>query len=99
MDVSFTDSLAVQMMMQSLYADNSISYTINLPPELNISEETMEKELMVALPLLKGTTVFPEKSRKNAPIQPLTREQFENYTGRKESSQVEDVCKNGCPAF
>jgi ribonucleoside-triphosphate reductase len=98
-DVSFSDSLNVQKMFQELYADNSISFTINMLPEKMPNEEEMEALLMEALPSLKGTTVFPEKSRKNSPIQPVTKEQFESFTGRKETIQVEDVCKNGCPVF
>lgn len=98
-DVSFSDSLNVQQMFQEVYADNAISFTINMLPEKMPSEEEMEELLIKALPNLKGTTVFPEKSRKNSPIQPVTKEQFDSYTGRKEIIQVEDVCKNGCPAF
>lgn len=96
-DLSFNDSLCVQMMLQEHYADNAVSYTINLPAEINISEEMMEQQLMMALPYLKGTTVFPDKSRKNAPIQPVTKEQFDAYKGRKEVTQIEDECKYGCP--
>lgn len=96
-DVSFSDCLKVQEMLQTYYADNSISYTINMQVETMPSEEEMEKLLISALPNLKGTTVFPDKSRKNAPFQPLTREEFESYKGRKEITMVEDVCQNGCP--
>lgn len=96
-EIPFADSLAVQKMFQTLYADNAISFTINMLPERMPSEEVMEAQLMEVLPFLKGTTVFPEKSRKNSPIQPVTKEQFDSFTGRKEISQVEDVCKTGCP--
>jgi adenosylcobalamin-dependent ribonucleoside-triphosphate reductase len=99
-DISFGDSLNVQKMFQEFYADNAISFTINMLPEKMPSEEDMERMLIEALPNLKGTTVFPEKSRKNSPIQPVTKAQFEAYTGRKETIQVESECKNGsCPAF
>ena len=96
-DISFQDSLNVQKMFQDHYADNSISFTINMLPERMPSEEDMEAQLVAMLPSLKGTTVFPEKSRKNSPIQPVTKAQFDSYTGRKEVSQVEAVCKTGCP--
>lgn len=96
-DIPLETSLKVQAMLQEHYADNAISYTVNLRPEDMGSEVEMEKTLMAHLPYLKGTTIFPEKSRKNAPIQPITKEQFEAYQGRKEISQVEDVCKGGCP--
>ena len=96
-DIPFEVSLKVQAMLQEQYADNAISYTVNLRPEDMGTEQDMERNLMTHLPFLKGTTIFPEKSRKNAPIQPLTKAQFDAYTGRKEISQVEDVCKGGCP--
>lgn len=96
-DIPFETSLKVQAMLQEHYADNAISYTVNLRPEDMGTETEMEKILMAHLPYLKGTTIFPEKSRKNAPIQPITREQFDAYQGRKEISQVEDACKGGCP--
>jgi ribonucleotide reductase alpha subunit len=96
-DVGFYDSLQVQKMLQRVWADNSVSYTINLPANFEMSEDVMEDYLMEALPHLKGTTVFPNKSRKNSPFQPITKDEFEFYQGRKEVFQVEDECRGGCP--
>lgn len=96
-DISFENSLKVQQMLQSVYADNAVSYTINLPADFHMSEEQMTALLTEALPYLKGTTVFPNKSRKNAPFQPLTKQEWEAYDGRKEVFQVEDECRGGCP--
>lgn len=96
-DIQFSDSLKVQQMLQEHYCDNAISYTINLLPSMMPSEEDMEAELIKFLPLLKGTTIFPEKSRKNSPIQPITKEQFDSYTGPKQIMQVEEECKGACP--
>lgn len=96
-DIPFEDSLRVQEMFQELYADNSISFTINMTPDRVPSEEEMEATLFKYMPKLKGTTVYVEKSRKNSPIQPVTKAIFDAYTGQKEIQQVEDECKNGCP--
>ena len=96
-DISFEDALNVQKMFQTEYCDNAVSFTVNLEPDRMPSEEEMERILIDVLPYLKGTTAFPNKSRKNAPIQPLTQEQFDAYTGRKEVTQVEDQCLGGCP--
>ena len=96
-DISLGDSLRVQKMLQQVYADNAISYTINLPSDFGMAEEVMEDYLMEFLPHLKGTTVFPNKSRRNAPFQPITRAEFEAYQGRKEVFQVESECRGGCP--
>jgi adenosylcobalamin-dependent ribonucleoside-triphosphate reductase len=96
-EISFADSLAVQAMLQEVWANNSISHTINLPLEKMGTEEEMEEMLMSFHSRLKGTTIFPDKSRRNAPLQRLTREQFEKHAGRKEISMVEVECVGGCP--
>lgn len=96
-EIELEDSLGTQAMFQSVYADNAISFTINMPEEKMPTEDEMEKSIIEALPFLKGTTFFPEKSRKNAPYQKLTAEEWDAYQGRKETIQVEDECKNGCP--
>ena len=97
--VPFLDSLKVQAMFQELYADNAVSFTINLPPDLqNLSEEEMERQLVEVLPKLKGTTVYVDKSRKNAPFQAVTKEEFDAYPGPKQVTMVEEVCKGAaCP--
>lgn len=97
-DVTLEDSLSIQAMLQEVYVDNSISFTINMRPEDMPSEEEMEAQFIEFLPRIKGTTFFPEKSRKNTPIQPLTKEEFDSYKGRKEVTMVEFECKGACPA-
>lgn len=96
-EIALEDSLQTQAMFQDCYADNAISFTINMPEEKMPTEEEMERLFFEVLPSIKGTTFFPEKSRKNAPYQKLTKEEWDAYTGRKEVVQVEDECKNGCP--
>ncbi len=97
-DIDFETSLKTQAMFQEVYVDNAISFTIGLRPEDMPNEEDMEALLIRYLPHLKGTTVFPDRSRKNAPIQPLTREEFAAYTGRKQITMVEQECRGACPA-
>jgi ribonucleoside-triphosphate reductase len=96
-DISFEDSLRVQAMFQELYADNSISFTINMMPDKVPNEEEMEKTLFAYMPKLKGTTVYVEKSRKNSPIQTVTKAAFDAFQGPKQIQQVEGECKTGCP--
>lgn len=96
-DVSFETSLKVQAMLQEVYADNAISYTINLKKSSMPSEEEMEKLLIEFLPKLKGTTIFPEMSRSDAPIQPVSLEDWRAFKGRKEVTMIEEECKGGCP--
>lgn len=96
-DIDFETSLKVQEMLQTIYADNAISFTINMKENQLPSEEAMEEQLFKHLPHLKGTTVFVEKSRKNMPIQPVTKAEFDAHTGMKQVTIIEDECKNGCP--
>jgi ribonucleoside-triphosphate reductase len=98
-EVSFANNLGVQAMIQNVWADNAVSHTINLPADAMklLSEEVMEKALMEFHPMLKGTTIFPEKSRRNPPFERLTRKQFDEYQGRKEVSTFEAECTTGCP--
>lgn len=97
-DINFNTSLRIQAMVQETFADNAISFTINLEPDSMPTEEDMEHDLINNLRRLKGTTVFPNKSRRNNPIQPVTKAQFDAYAGPKEIAQIEDECKGGaCP--
>ena len=97
-DIGFETSLKIQAMVQETFADNAISFTINLEPDSMPTEEEMELALVSNLKILKGTTVFPNKSRRNNPIQPVTKAQFDAYIGPKEIAQIEDECKGGaCP--
>jgi len=96
-DVPFEDSLRVQAMLQLVWADNAISHTVNLPPHMMPTEEEMEHTLMKYHGQLKGTTIFPDKSRRNAPLERITKAQFDAWGGRKEITMVEVECKGGCP--
>jgi adenosylcobalamin-dependent ribonucleoside-triphosphate reductase len=96
-DIPFEASLNVQHMLQHHYADNAISFTINLRESQLPAEEEMERQIFYRLPFLKGTTVFVEKSRRNMPIQPLTKAEFDAYPGRKQVTIIEEECKGGCP--
>jgi len=96
-ELKLEDSLGTQMMIQKHYADNAISFTINMSEDDMPTESVMEKAFVDALPFIKGTTFFPEKSRKNAPYQKLSKAEWNAYEGRKETVQVEDECRTGCP--
>lgn len=95
--IDFKASLSLQEMVQAVYADNAISYTVNLEPETMPTEEEMENTIIEFMPNLKGITVYPNKSRRNAPIQPITKEEFTSYNGQKEVAFIEDECKGACP--
>lgn len=96
-DVSVENYLQMQAMLQEQFVNNAISFTIPLSEKNTPTEDEMEKAIVSVLGRIKGCTMFPDRSRKNAPFEALTREQFEKYEGRKEIMQVEQECKGGCP--
>jgi len=99
-EISISDHLAVQAMLQDEYADNSISYTINFRDSL-VSADEVANALKVHLPHLKGTTLMPEnESRPQTPFQRITAEAFEEAEkkGIGRVSDMERECLNGvCP--
>jgi ribonucleoside-triphosphate reductase len=96
-EINLEDSLEVQSMVQSIYANNAIAYTINLPDTKLPTVEELCNQLMSRHSKLKGTTLYVDKSRVNSPIQRITKEQFDAYNGPKEVVQIEEECRNGCP--
>jgi ribonucleoside-triphosphate reductase len=96
-EIDFETSLNVQAMLQEHWANNAISYTINLPFDQMGTEEWMEKKLMSYHSRLKGTTIFPDKSRRNPPLERVSKEQFDAHEGHKEITMVEVECVGGCP--
>lgn len=96
-DISFADMLAVQAMMQECYADNAISFTINIIKD-SISLEEAKSTLIHYLPHLKGTTVFPELSRPQSPLEVISKAEYELAQYIKEMGQGELACgPNACP--
>jgi ribonucleoside-triphosphate reductase len=98
-EISVSDHLAVQSMLQREYADNGISYTINCPAD--VSADEIVQALKVHLPHLKGTTLMPEgESRAQTPLERITKEEFEEAEkkGLAKVSDAERACLNGaCP--
>jgi len=99
-EISISDHLAVQAMLQDEYADNSISYTINFKDN-SVSVDEVQNALKVHLPHLKGTTLMPENdSRPQTPFQRITEAEFEQAEKRGigKVSDSERECLNGvCP--
>lgn len=96
-EVEFETSLKVQAMLQRVWADNAVSFTHNIPPEKMPSTEELVALLTEYHSQIKGTTIFPDKSRELSPLERITDEEWAAWTGPKEVTQVEDLCKNGCP--
>lgn len=98
-EISLSDHLAVQSMLQKEYADNAISYTINVNPR-KLKAKDVEATLRVHLPHLKGTTLMPEASREQMPFERITQEEYDEAALRGQAmvSDAERECQNGaCP--
>lgn len=97
-EISLWDMLEVQKMLQQVWADNGVSYTVNIDPE-KYSPDELSSALKEFLPELKGTTVFPEISRPQSPYERITKEEYEALTGPKAvADSVDEECTSGaCP--
>jgi len=92
-ELKMRDHFEMQRVCQR-HIDNAVSKTINVPP--GTSEQELSDLYMEYLPELKGVTVYPEGSRENQPITPMTFEDvlpFINSTS--EAALSGDACKDG----
>lgn len=91
------EMLAVQACYQENWADNAVSYTLNIP-EGTCSEAVLADTLAEYLPRLKGTTVMVDASRPQAPYTRITREEYESATATAVEDSTSEECANGaCP--
>lgn len=97
-EIPFSSFLEVQKMYQTYWADNAVSYTINVRPERYNVPEVMEI-LRPFLGTLKGTTVFPERGYELAPYERVGEADFVRLRGSQAvSDSVDDSCQTGaCP--
>ena len=94
-ELSVAEKLAVQAMVQHVYADNAISYTVNMADGTSVGE--LEEALWDFLPTLKGTTVFPANTRPQSPYTAITLAEYE-ASGKRVVAQAFDECASGaCP--
>ncbi|WP_433226925.1 ribonucleoside-triphosphate reductase, adenosylcobalamin-dependent [Microtetraspora malaysiensis] len=97
-EISLETMLAVQAMVQESYADNAVSFTVNVPVGA-YEPDDLVTALTAYLPRLKGTTVMPDGTRPQAPFERLTREEYEALTGPKAvGDSIDEECATGaCP--
>lgn len=94
-DLTIRDHLEMQRVCQR-HVDNAVSKTINIPA--NTTLDQLSEVYMEYLPDLKGVTIYPEGSRENQPLTPLSRERaLELALAAKSDTQVSgaDSCRNG----
>lgn len=96
-DLTLDQMLAFQEMYQRYWADNAVSFTANIDPDLYTVEEIMEI-IKKWGPKLKGMTVFPEKSIPQSPYTRITKLDYELSAAKATDSSVDDECQTGaCP--
>jgi ribonucleotide reductase alpha subunit len=96
-EISLEAMLAFQAQYQELWADNAVSYTVNISPGM-YSAEHVASMLRAWGPRLKGATLFPDKSIAQSPYERLTREEFELFANTAVADSVDEACTSGaCP--
>lgn len=90
-ELSIKDHLEMQRICQR-HVDNAVSKTINLAP--GTSPEALSEAYMEYFPELKGVTVYPEGSRENQPLTPLSLEEALGAAGSVGAAGV-DACRSG----
>lgn len=96
-EISLEDMLKVQAMYQEHYADNAVSFTVNIPPD-TYSVNDVKKILLPYLSKLKGTTLMVDESRMLAPYERITKEEYDEMAGHSVDASYDDECASGaCP--
>jgi ribonucleoside-triphosphate reductase len=97
-DLTLNEMLAFQAMYQMLWADNSVSFTANVDPDRYTASDVAQQITKFG-GLLKGATIFPEKSFPQAPYTRITKEEYDSATAKAVSDGVDEECANGsaCP--
>lgn len=106
-ELSIDTLLGMQALIQRYYVDNAISMTINTPQYTDEESyleirELLSSSLRKYLPHIKGTTVFPEASRPQSPIERITKEEYDamvhvQVSAGKSDQLIEDCQGGSCP--
>jgi ribonucleoside-triphosphate reductase (thioredoxin) len=99
--LSLEDMLSVQALYQRCWADQAVSYTASVDPERYTVSDVAEI-LLEFMPRLKGSTIFPEMSREQAPYERISREQYSELAAglgiETEDTGFDEICASGaCP--
>ncbi|MBD0739861.1 ribonucleoside-triphosphate reductase, adenosylcobalamin-dependent [Streptomyces sp. CBMA29] len=95
------EMLAVQELYQTYWADQAVSYTASVDPAA-YSVDQVAEVLLDYMPVLKGTTIFPEMSRDQAPYQRISKAEYleKAYAlgiNVADTSYEEFCARGGCP--
>lgn len=95
-ELGVDDMLRVQAAYQKYYADNAVSYTVNVP-EGALSEAELAAALAFYLPDLKGTTIMVDSSRPQAPYTRITQGQYEAAVATTIEDGTSECATGACP--
>lgn len=96
-EIDIRDMLGVQAMYQRFWADNAVSYTINVP-EGKYSEDELALVLTDYLQDIKGTTLMVDASRPQAPFTRISAREYELATAKSVEDSTDLSCASGaCP--
>lgn len=95
-DITLNDMLRFQSMYQTNWADNAVSYTVNVDAGKYSAIELAET-LKSYSDSLKGATIFPETGMPQAPYERISRADYELYQMTQVADSVDENCVNGCP--
>lgn len=94
-ELTVAEKLSAQAVVQRVFADNAVSYTVNM------SESTTQEELFEGLaeylPVLKGTTVFPFNSRPQSPYTEITEAEYLAASDHGVAQGFDDCATGACP--
>ena len=94
-DLSVAEKLAVQAAVQKHFADNAVSYTVNMADTTTADE--LELGLAEFLPVLKGTTVFPANSRPQSPYTAITAAEYDAAADHSVAQAFDECASGACP--
>jgi ribonucleoside-triphosphate reductase len=96
--LSLEDMLSVQALYQAAWADQAVSYTASVDPE-KYTVDDVAAILLDFMPRLKGSTIFPEMSRAQAPYERISRDQYVAEASAlgivTEDTGFDEICASG----
>ena len=96
-EIPLEDLIKVQRMYQVYYANNAVSYTMNIKPDSHSVEEVMDI-IKDNISFLKGTTLMVDSSRALAPYERISQAEYESALATAVDDSYDENCASGaCP--
>jgi ribonucleoside-triphosphate reductase len=94
-EISVLDMLRTQAFIQENWADNAVSFTVNIPE--GIPHYEISTSLIALLERLKGTTIMTDGSREQAPLERIDRATYEELSIGDVSQGIDECSTGACP--